>query len=373
MPIKDRSSKVPLVEQKRLKSLLVSLGISLLAFYGLLACFEFISRQGLLDQVFLMRSLGSYHSVFEIKWFKLQDFVRKNGGVDVIILGNSMVNTGIDPNILSSEYEAQIGKKLRIFNFGIEGLTVAPNSKLAKILSEEYHPGTILFVTEMRDFVAQNGLDVETKFESNPWIRGVLGTGYSFESKLISSSSFLQQMLVFRNWSRFDFLENYQTAIKRNENMNAAGYEEDPSIGGLFNQHPNPNDPNDRVNFDLFDHFKIDPGRLNDLRNILELNETGARIIITEMPIYPTFYEYFGGQAIHLQFQDEIDSFITINEGVYVEPVSWALIPFDGRDDYLHLNFRGAILYSRFLAWQLAAQCRSQHQCLLFSSPGGAQ
>ena len=363
-----KTVKIP--KQKKQKSLIGSLVISLFVFLFLFLGFEMISRQAGFNRSFPLRSLGSYHTLFEIKWFKLQDYVRKNGGVDVILMGSSEVNTGIDPEVLSLDYESLTGKKLRIFNFGLEGLTIAPNSKLANIIDQTFHPGTILFVTEMRDYIASNGLEVQSTFESNPWIRGHLGTGNSIESWMISSSSLLQKLLVFRNWSRFDFRNNLFANIERFANVSPSGYEEDLSLGKGFNPNPDPNNPGDKKNFELFSNYKIDPGRLNDLLEILRLKKSGVQVFITEMPIYPTYFEFLGNQPGHQQFQSKLRSIISENGGIYVEPVSWELIPFDGREDYLHLNYRGAFVFSTLLAQRLAIECLATAHCLSPSFSG---
>jgi hypothetical protein len=360
-------------KQNKKRSLITSLVMSLFVFLFLFLGFEIISRQDGFNRNFPLRSLGSYHTLFEIKWFKLRDYVNKNGGVDVILMGSSEVNTGIDPEILSRDYESLTGKKLRIFNIGLEGLTIAPNSKLANIIDQTFHPGTILFVTEMRDYIASNGLDVESTFESNPWIRGHLGTGYSIESWLISNSTLLQKLLVFRNWSRYDFRDNLFANIERFCSVSLSGYEADLSLGKNFYPHPDPNNPGDKKNFDLFKNFKIDPGRLTDLLEILHLKNSGVQVFITEMPIYPTYFEYLGNQPGHQPFQSQLRSFISDNGGIYVEPVPWELIPFDGREDYLHLNYRGAFVFSTLLAQRLANECLATAQCLSPSFSGEAK
>ncbi|HKJ26128.1 MAG TPA: hypothetical protein VJ965_00700, partial [Anaerolineales bacterium] len=49
-------------------------------------------------------SLGSYHYQFEIKWFQLERYVQKHGGVDVILLGSSLVNSGLDPDAINESW-----------------------------------------------------------------------------------------------------------------------------------------------------------------------------------------------------------------------------------------------------------------------------
>jgi hypothetical protein len=351
-----------------------SVPVFLLMLFGL----EILSRQHQFNYIFPLRSLGSFHSQFEIKWFKLQDYVQANGAVDVILIGNSMVNTGIDPRILESEYETLTGQKLRIFNFGVEGLTVKTNSKIADILYEKYHPGTILVGTEMRDYVLANDVDVTAKFESNAWFKSQVEKRNTLESWLISNSSGLQRLLVLRNWSSFDFLDNFLVTIQRYYRTKASGYEpdlyvfnnplfikEDPTRGEEITKHPDPNDPSEKIYFDLFSNFKIDPSRLSDLKSILALHSRGVQVFVTEMPVYPTYFDYFGGESVHQKFLTDIKQSISENRGIFLDPVAWDLFPLEDRVDNHHLNYLGAPLYSQLLAQQLAEECFSHKQCMI--------
>ncbi len=173
---------------------------------------EFIGRTPWVERVFPYRSVGNYDYQFEIKWFRLEDYVKQNGGVDVIILGSSLVNTGIDPDVMAETFFEKTGFKLRMFNFGVEGLTVAPNSVTARILMERYHPALLIYVTEMREFVAGSGLAYETPFLTGPWLRYERGD-FNITGWLIAHSAGLQHYLPYRNWMRADFLETQPTFV----------------------------------------------------------------------------------------------------------------------------------------------------------------
>ena len=80
-----------------LKSLVLPVVILILLFGAL----EIFARSSAAAKVFPLRSYGNYHAQFEIKWHKLEQYVQENGGVDVILLGSSMVNTGIDPAVFA--------------------------------------------------------------------------------------------------------------------------------------------------------------------------------------------------------------------------------------------------------------------------------
>ena len=349
------------------RSLLGALIISVAVFLGLLLILEGVFRFTSLDRILAPRSLGIYHAQFEIKWFELKDFVKENGGVDVILMGNSMVNTGIDPAILSAQYESRTGEALRVFNFGVEGLTVAPNSVIARVLVERYHPGTILFVTEMRDYAAGNGVDIEQTLLGDEWFSGTTLTSY-----LKDKSTLLQHLLPYRNWSRADFLDNYLMGIRRFNDTTAQGYEPDSNTGVDIDIPPDPNDPEEKADFILFADYSVDPGRLEYLGELLSLENKGPNAIITEMPVHPNYFTYFGGEQAHKTYIDELVPYITESEGTFLPALSWELIPLEYRVDHHHLNYKGAALFSKLLADELADLYAEAGECLR-PAPGSAR
>lgn len=357
----------------RKSTLISALIIGGVVFVVLFALLEFISRLDQFERKFPVRSLGTYHAQFEIKWFKLQEYVEENRGVDVILLGNSMVNTGINPERLAGEYEKLTGQKLRIFNFGVEGLTVAPVSDIAGMLVRVYHPGSILLITEMRDYVAANGLEVENNLRADEWYSAQLTGRPNPRAWLKTNSSALQYLLSIRNWSRFDFPDSFLMTLRRNADTSSAGYEADRNVGSDIDKHPDINDPDDKRLFDLYANFAIDLGRLDDLKKILDLSKSGTSLFVTEMPVYPTYFEYFGEPFIHEQFLKSLRGFVAVNSGTFLLPVSYELIPMEGRVDNHHLNFKGAPLYSDLLAVQLAETCLTDNRCLQPALMDGAE
>ena len=345
-------------------SLITSLVIGTLLFLSLILLLEGLFRWTRVDQVFSWRSLGIYHGQFEIKWFTLKDYARQNGGVDVLLLGNSMVNTGIDPDVLAAEYESLTGESLRVFNFGVEGLTVAPNSVIARILNAKYHPGTIIFVTEMRDYAAANGLEIEQQLLSDEWMVARQGGEETARAWSRANSSLLQQLLPFRNWSRADFPDTFLMQARRFADTSPSGYEADASIGENIDIPPDPADPDEKEDFKLFANFSIDPGRLANLKDILEFSNDGTPVIITELPVHPSYFTYFGGTQAHDLYLKTLVPFIEEQGGVFLPAPDWQAIPLFTRADHHHLNNIGAILYSRMLAGKLAELCLDEGTCL---------
>jgi hypothetical protein len=322
---------------------------------------EFITPTPWVEKVFPYRSVGNYDYQFEIKWFRLQDYVKQNGGVDVIVLGSSLVNTGIDPDVMAETYFEQTGVKLRIFNFGVEGLTVAPNSVTAAILMERYHPALLVYVTEMREFMAGSGLKYETPFLAGSWLRYERGD-FNINGWLIAHSAGLQHYLPYRNWMRADFLNTQPTFVNRSRDTTASGYEHDNKIGQNIDAIPDPNNPDDAENFAAYQNFQTDPRRLNNLKSILDLRQNGGTtILVVEMPVHPTFYVFVGGEAVHKQFQQTLSSFVKANDGLFLPAETCNDIPLEGRSNRWHLNYIGAPIFSKCLGQQLSILANEQN------------
>lgn len=348
----------------RQKPLIKSIVIGLFLFLFLFTLSEILFRNTRIDQILSWRSVGIYHGQFEIKWFKLNDYSKNNNGVDVLLLGNSIVNTGINPEILSAEYQALTGESLRIFNFGIEGLTVAPNSVIAKILASVYHPDTIIFLTEMRDYAAENGLEVEEQLLSEEWMVAQQGGKETTRVWLTDNLLTIPHLLPFRNWSRADFPDSFLMQARRFHDTSSTGYEPDQNVGIGIDIPPSPNNPDETENFALLKDFSVDPCRLANLQEILDLNTVGIQVIITEMPVHPTYFTYYGNDQAHEEFLTELVPFIIENNGIYLAPPAWQEIPLTGRVDHHHLNDSGATVFSKLLAKNLADLCLINIACL---------
>jgi hypothetical protein len=232
--------------------------------------------------------------------------VEKNHGVDVVLLGNSMVNTGIDPLEFEERFQSLSGQKLRVFNFGVEGLTVEPLSFIAELISQRYHPGTIILFTEMRDYIAGNGDEVTKQFYDNPWIRYQMGMP-NLEGYLIEHSAFFPHLLAWRNWSNPEFIDSQRMISYRMDNVTASGYEPDRNLTLFEPKIPDPNDPAEKENFEIAQNFKMDPTRALHLQGIISLIPAGTHVIITEMPVYPTYYVYFGPISVRLKYLADLE------------------------------------------------------------------
>jgi len=341
-------------------------------FVVFIALLEGIARTSLISNLLPYNSLGNWHYQFDIKWFRLKQYVANNGGVDVIILGNSEVNTGFDPDVVTQIYYEKTGLRLRIFNFGVDGLTIAPNSVTAKLLVEEYHPALLVFVTEMRDYDAANGLDTQGMFLSDPWVQYRMG-GFNLTGWIVDHSLALQHYLPYRNWMRSDFPNAFAAFLQTSHETSLAGYAPDYGVMSTASV-SKPNASADNPYFDSSQPYLVDPSRLECLRAILDLaRDNGPQIVVVEMPVHPVFFDYAGGETVHKAFQEKMAETVQAGGGTFLPAIDEVTIPLQGRANLTHLNWRGAPILSAYLGEQLAALTNQEGMMFVNEQNGDSQ
>ncbi len=320
-----------------------------------LAAAEGLARTSWVQHHLESPSLGNYHYQFEIKWFQLQRYAAAHDGVDVILLGSSLVNSGIQPEAVNQSWAAHTGEKpLRIYNFGVEGFTIEPNSYVARLLVETYHPQVIVFGTEIRDYADNNGVEVAENFLSDPWVQYQQGS-FSLSGWLTTHSAAYRYFLAFRNWMRWDFSENYNLIQTRTGKLTEDGYDvENRTVEGALPA-PDPADPEDAEAFETFADFKFSTDRLAMLKSLLGLARKDVQVVIVEMPVSPTFYQYFeDGEGQHQAFLNSMSATVNAGEGIFLPAFPEEDLPPNSRSDRVHLNKTGAVYFSEQLGVWLA-------------------
>jgi hypothetical protein len=300
---------------------------------------------------FQLKSQGNYHYLFETKWYQLGKYVEEHGGVDVIFLGSSLMNSGVVPEKFIQAYAEKTGEEgLRVFNFGIEGMTIEPNAVVAKILMESYEPKAIVFGTEIRDYYAKNGVEVAERFLSNDWVRYRNGD-FNLKGWLAEHSAAFPYYLAYRNWLTWKFYDNFTTIMDRIDSMMPDGYEIENAVNQFHTEMPDADKPEDKAVMDFFADFEMAESRLDDLRTLMALGEErGVEVVIVEMPVSPTFFGYFErGEEEHEDFTAVVSEVVSEAGKAFVSAPPEDIFPVKGRSDRVHLNKYGASIFSRHL------------------------
>jgi hypothetical protein len=322
----------------------------------LLALLEGAARTSWVQNRLEVTSLGNYHYQFEIKWFHLQRYVDAHNGVDVLFLGSSLVNSGVKPEAVNQAWVEKTGlPPLRIFNFGVEGLTIEPNSVVAQLLIETYHPKLIVFGTEIRDYAANNGTETAEAFLSDPWVQYRLGV-FSLRGWLAEHSSAYRYFLAYRNWMAWDFAENQSQVVNRTDMLTADGYDVENRVAEDPYHPPDPSDPEDAKVFATFAGFVMAESRLENLEALFKLGaETSTTILVVEMPVTPQFFDYFEtGEQAHINFVETISDRVAAAGSYFLPALDESQLPENARSDRVHLSKFGATVFSEYLGFWLA-------------------
>ncbi len=307
------------------------------------AVLELSARTGSIRARLLPPSVGSPSRPFEIQLARLDAFVRREGPLDCVFVGSSLVLTGVDPETFDEAYERRAGRRIRCFNLGVPGMSASDVGALAGILREDYAPSLIVYGATFRDFSTRVAGPAVGELA---WVRYRNGS-WSADGWLIEHSYAYRYYLTYRGW-----MDREQRRLMSRPFVTADD--------GFWRNAPTParvtlGQQLDNVTDDLATLMRdgIAAPHLAGLAALLRLRERGLRIIVVEMP---------GPTAITawLRRRDDYRHFVTRirRETQRRGAPFWAnrkkvprtLIPDDGWNDLLHMNTTGAEIFSRWLA-----------------------
>ncbi|MCH7751895.1 MAG: hypothetical protein IH898_07045, partial [Planctomycetes bacterium] len=238
----------------------------------------------------LTSSYGITSSVLDVKLIELKRVAAQRGGIDVIFLGSSMVNNGIDTVTFESEMLALTGQLVRAYNLGGPAIGVADARWMARYLYNEYSPKLIVYGTTVRDF-ALPGLS--RSFADNPWIH-YQQSYISLDGWLRDSFLSYQNMLVYRNWMRPDFHDltvNRETVHRR---MQPLGFMSNRIANPEeVSRSPSHDNESDILFFEENENNLFNFDRLQILKDLLGIQDDRLGIVLLEMPVFPTFVEFY--------------------------------------------------------------------------------
>lgn len=301
----------------------------------------------------LPRSVGSNQYQLEIKLYKLEEFIEIYGGVDILIMGSSITNTGFIPAEIKAAITQETGQDLRIFNFGVEGFTVNLNNQIIEYIILKYQPKLILLNSEIRDFSGKTAVGTTNRVMSSRWIQQI-GGDENLSGWLAENSLTMQYYLGLRNWTRRDYLAQREKQLLRESKTTVDGYEAEKNAATLTP--PDPTNPEHQSVLETFGDFTIDECRLKAIESLLETGKKyGIPIIVVEFPTSPEFFLFFGkGENDHTLYVQTLQSTVESHQGIFLPSLPPENIPTNGRADYTHLNQRGAIIFSRYVGETIA-------------------
>ncbi len=308
--------------------------LALILLWSLLA--EALLRSPLGD--FLPPSVGADNFQFDLKTHYLEQFIRRYGRLDCLIVGSSMANSGLDPLIIDQVYTQETGQTLHCFNFGLSALTMASGGDIARALLRRYQPHILIIVLSARDFSIEYG-DLTAPLLQTAWVRQNLGQA-SLEGWLVNYAGGYRYRLALQYWlrpeNRAPFLQEYH-ALTRQGFSPLQEFRDPP------------------VNFPAFVDFSPAQSAWQGFESIQNQPETV--VIFVEAPIQPAYRQIYleTPQRYEQRFIQPVQTDLAARNIPFLRTVNLSnSLPADFWYDSLHVNSRGAPVFSRWLGGQLS-------------------
>ncbi len=320
----------------------------------LLGAGEALTRTRLFKSHFIADARGTPHNQFELQLGQLETIVAREGPIECIFLGNSMVWRGFDTEAFAQAYKQQTGQDLRCFNFGVDALPAVGAGAIAEILVQDYRPKLLIYGTDARDYAVKRESSDAAVLLDTPWLRYRLGQ-FSVKGWLYEHSHFYRYQRTLGHLMR---LEKRYLLVRGADALNKSnyGFHGGGTVGSFVSTPPNPNDHTAHVRyyFSVLSDYKMLLENLNGLKQIVRHNTQGTQVLVVEMPVPEMYFHFFGkGEQDHQAFLDQIGGIAEANGAPFWHTTALHLIPDDGWGDYSHLNTKGATIFSQWFGEQL--------------------
>jgi len=322
------------------------LSVAILA--GLFAAAELLLRWEPLQTSLPFPSFGSNSRNLDIKLHLLNKMVEREGPPDCLFLGNSMVQTNIDPEAFREAYEAATGNPIRCFNFGVNGMTPYPGAKFAKVLNRLFRPKMVIWGITPSDLNMRK-TKKEVTLETGKWVRYHSGQG-DFSGWLIDRSFFFRYYLRFRFWLEFPKINKIHRIIEAQSS--AHGF----LRGRSSNEFANPLQMERETRLkEIMRKLKIDQRILPMVHEAFQ-STPGITLVLAEMPIHHKCLSYYpeGGKT-HNRIISRISGFAD-QKSIHFIPSRPDKPLLDAEwQNYNHLNCNGARQFSGWLGHQVGS------------------
>lgn len=291
-------------------------------------------------------SIASGQKRLDVKLAYINDLVEKEGQVDCIFLGGSIVNAAIDPAIFNQVYKTYTGKEIICFNFGIDRLIPPAAAIMAKILTEKYKPKLLVWGLTPSAFSKRLRRKTKLLLMENSWCKYRLGD-YNFEGWLADFSFACRYFLKFRIW--LEQPKYFKELLQCEKNTLKYGIIKHSKKVKAFKP-----DPNRVSKFRIIlKNFEIAKDAIDAMERIMQLHSQ-TEIVIVEIPFHPSLMSlYDGGADTHYRISSRLNMLAKEHEVLYIPSARQDLIPDNGWRNNNHMNIIGARVFSQWLGKQL--------------------
>jgi len=291
------------------------------------------------------RTLDTRNPEFNAKINYLEAFARRHGKVDCLLLGNSHIDYGLNPAIITETYKTATRREIHCFNFGLASLTADTTAPLARMLVRRYQPRLLVLAVSAHSFDKRFG-DLARPLLKNPWVLYQLGEP-RLEGWALEHISLYGYYRAFKLWQ-----QPYSRDVMLNtwQKMDANGY------SAHDGQQPPEKDGESY-------EFYVESSNWQGFQDTLSLNGL-THLILLEAPLMEASlpnYIQGGREAYEIQFVPLVSAAASEKRvpfwraQVEVAPHIPASMWFDAQ----HLNAGGAAFLSEWLAQKMAQELPS--------------
>jgi len=291
-------------------------------------------------------STGSPNARLDYKLASLAARLRTGPPPDCFFVGSSMVDNDLDPQAFGRAYAEQSGQSIDCFNIGASGVTASGSALIAEYVSARFRPRLIVYGATVRDFVVNRTAMPEHRLDT-PWFRSQRGE-ISLRGWLVSHSRVYGVGLTARNWTKSDLPDHLRAM--RPSNLDPDGYPDTPYHGTRtdVNLSAGPDARERSRGISLF-AVGLESRELDALQRIAALRDRGARVVVVELPVHPTYFDGLpGGHTYYEQGMAAVVRALSQADLPLIPVSAQSKVPLDGWFDRNHMNGAGA---KRFSAW----------------------
>lgn len=318
---------------------------------------EMITRLRVFQEPLTPPKMGTRHYQLGHKLALLEADVQKNGPIDCIVIGSSMVDVGFDPDAFQDAYQQVAGRKIRCFNFGIDASTAVSTYALMRILMEDFQPRFMIVGTDARDYVVPSTDRDPAAILDSSWVQYRQGN-FSLEGWLLENSYFYRYRQHLSRLVHFQDEGTLWSDTKLSLPILPNGFTEVTTIKAHVDEPPTPDDTSYEVTYysRIYSSYIMLDENLSALEKMMAYNGLKTQVILLEMPISDGIYDFFGnGKADYDQYVSRVGQAAALHEIPFWRTEALESIPDDGWSDYNHLNVTGAQVFSAWLGMQVAA------------------
>lgn len=318
---------------------------------------EIVVHQPGVQQRLPVPSVGSTRNDFEIKVYLADGILDGDGRIDCLFLGSSVVWRGVNPRPFEAAYQAAGGETLRCFNFALAEITLSDAPIMTEFLIRRYAPRLLVYGLSPRDFSANVDSGRPTDPAHIAWMRYQRGEP-DVNGWLIDHLLSYRYYLAIHDWMAPDFQGRLDQRRRTEAELTALdGHTPSEEVFDL-----NGDDPWWRAR-KVFKDYHTAPGALAGVRDLVALADRypATTLVLAEIPLHPAIYTDFLPAADYDALIAAIESSAGAQSVLFVRSAALALPPEGVWKDSIHLNGRGAALFSAWLGEQTARALGAPH------------